>query len=209
VYGGILAVADPDCDPVLAYETLAGFSPPQLDFLIPLATRQAPHPREGAFGPWLTDVFDRWYEDDTQEIRIRIFDRIIRAAALGETRAPGADITATIVIESDGSIELTDSLKSAYDGAAATGLSVLRDSIADATEAATEKIAAWGWDTLPAGCSGCPAAPACGAWGTSTRWDGTSFAHPSVHCADISHLVRHVTARVRLDLAESAERKTR
>src|SRR5690606_11752167 len=89
---------------------------------------------DAPYGKWLTAVFDRWYGAPRRETRIRLFEEIINGLLGGtpRTEAVGLEPDRVIVIETDGAIEQTDALKSAFEGASATGLHVTTDSFDDA-----------------------------------------------------------------------------
>src|SRR3712207_3029032 len=124
---GLLRTVDPSTDPVACYEALLGYAPAQLDLLIPHATWSAPPPRDPAgsgtpHADWLIAVFDRWYVAPRQETGIRLFEDVIALVLGGSSRSEqvGLSPVAAVVVESDGSIELVDSLKSSYPGACYT-----------------------------------------------------------------------------------------
>jgi len=82
-----------------------------------------------AAGDWLVRLFDRWFDAPRKETSVRLLEEIINLVLGGASRSDqvGLSPSAVVVVETDGAIEQTDSLKSAYEGAAATGLSVLTD----------------------------------------------------------------------------------
>ena len=168
IYAGVLTTIDLRADPVSTYEALLDFAPPVLTSSSPTPTG---HPRPldnlmktAPYGTWLTAVFDRWYGAPSRETRIRLFEEIIHLL-LGwgsASEAVGLTPTSLVVIETDGSIEQSDALKSAYHNAAATGLNVTRDSF-DAVlrlpQIAARQI---GLEALGAECRACSVAQICG-----------------------------------------------
>ncbi len=133
-YAGILSVVSPDSDPLACYEQLAAFEPPSIDFLLPHANWQhPPQRRTGSATPladWLIAVFDRWYRT-RDAVPIRLFDDIISLLIGGSSRSEqvGLSPAAVLVVESDGAIEQIDALKTAYQGACATGLDIRNDDL--------------------------------------------------------------------------------
>jgi uncharacterized protein len=100
-------------------------------------------------------------------------------------------------------IEQVDSLKSAFDGAAETGLSVFESSFDDAL--ATPGMAArqLGTEALCQECRDCAVGNVCGGGYYPHRYRaGHGFLHPSVYCADLFRLISHVRDRVQEALAE-------
>ncbi|MFJ9080893.1 FxsB family cyclophane-forming radical SAM/SPASM peptide maturase [Streptomyces sp. NPDC102384] len=213
-YAGILAVTDPAQDPVATYESLLALAPPTLDLLLPHGNWSSPPPHwdrtRTVHGDWLCAVFDRWWAAGRRETRIRLFEECL-ALLLGlpaATESLGLTPFDAVVVETDGSIEQVDSLKSAYEGAAATGLDVFRHDFDQALRhpgvAARQSAAT----ALAATCRACPLLTVCGGGHYAHRYRaGSGFRNPSVYCADLQRFIRHVAARVAGDpvAAGSAE----
>ncbi|MEU6299986.1 FxsB family cyclophane-forming radical SAM/SPASM peptide maturase [Streptomyces erythrochromogenes] len=207
-YAGVLCVIDLDQDPVETYESLLAFAPPTVALLLPLANWSSPPPpgpspgrRPGGtpYADWLLAVFERWWHDGARRTRIRLFEEII-ALLLGlpaTTETLGLAPAATAVIETDGSIEQADSLKSAYEGAAATGMALDThsfDQLLDHPGFAARQL---GRDALAAGCRACELVEVCGGGHYPHRYRaGEGFRQPSVYCADLQVLIRHIAAAV-------------
>jgi uncharacterized protein len=108
------------------------------------------------------------------------------------------------VIETDGEIEQTDSLKTAYDGAPATGLDVFTHSLTEAAAHPEVLSRQRGLEGLSATCQACPVVQSCGGGLLAHRFSSTrdserglepGFANPSVYCGDLIDLITHVTDR--------------
>ncbi|MEU6310118.1 FxsB family cyclophane-forming radical SAM/SPASM peptide maturase [Streptomyces sp. NPDC047014] len=203
-YAGVLCVVDLAQDPVETYESLLAFDPPSLGLLLPLGHWSAPppghHPGRTPYADWLLAVFERWWHDGVRRTRIRLFEEII-ALLLGlpaTTETLGLAPAATAVIETDGSIEQADSLKSAYEGAAATGMALDThsfDQLLDHPGFAARQL---GRDALAPVCRGCALVEVCGGGHYPHRYRaGEGFRQPSVYCADLQALIRHIAAAVR------------
>ncbi|WP_329099075.1 FxsB family cyclophane-forming radical SAM/SPASM peptide maturase [Streptomyces sp. NBC_01439] len=202
-YAGVLCVVDLDHDPVETYESLLAFAPPSIGLLLPLANWSAPppghHPDRTPYADWLLAVFERWWHDGVRRTRIRLFEEII-ALLLGlptTTETLGLTPAATAVIETDGSIEQADSLKSAYEGAAATGMTLDThsfDQLLDHPGLAARQL---GLDALAARCRACELVDVCGGGHYPHRYRaGEGFRQPSVYCTDLQPLIRHIAAAV-------------
>ncbi|MGH3850719.1 MAG: FxsB family cyclophane-forming radical SAM/SPASM peptide maturase, partial [Pseudonocardiaceae bacterium] len=131
LFAGVLTVIDLSADPVSVYESLLEFAPPQMDFLLPHAHWSAPPPRHGAphnygYGEWLAEVFNRWYGAPRQETRVRLFGEVINLLLGGAstTEQVGLSAAAMIVVNTDGSLEQVDALRTTYSGAVQTALTV-------------------------------------------------------------------------------------
>ncbi|MFI2126909.1 FxsB family cyclophane-forming radical SAM/SPASM peptide maturase [Streptomyces sp. NPDC020299] len=205
-YAGILTVVDPTQDPVETYESLLGLRPPALDLLLPHGNWSAPPPHLGEerHGRWLCAVFDRWWDAGRRETRIRLFEACI-ALLLGmpaATESLGLAPFESVVVETDGSIEQVDSLKSCYEGAAETGLDVFRHGFDDVLRHPAVAARQTGEDALAAGCRACPLLRVCGGGQYAHRYRaGHGFANPSVYCADLQRFIRHVARRLTEDTA--------
>ncbi|MEW2317599.1 FxsB family cyclophane-forming radical SAM/SPASM peptide maturase [Streptomyces bauhiniae] len=198
-YAGVLTVVDPTTDPVGTYESLLALRPPALDLLLPHGNWSAPPPHAGEYGDWLCRVFDRWWSAGRRETRVRLFEECL-ALLLGlpaATEALGLAPFDAVVVETDGSIEQVDSLKSAYDGAAETGLDVFRHDFDQALAHPGVVARQTGLAGLAGRCRACPLVAVCGGGHYAHRYRaGGGFANPSVYCADLQRFIRHVAARL-------------
>jgi uncharacterized protein len=207
VYSGLLCVIDPANDPVEVYEALLEFAPPMVDFLLPQANWLVPPPRHGAPAPyadWLIAVFDRWYGTPHQETGVRLFQEIIHLLLGGQSISDqvGLSPVAYLVVDTDGSYQQADTLKSTTPGRPETGLNVFEHAV-DAVLAHPEVRARQaGIASLADGCQHCVLVRVCGGGNHTHRFgaDG-GFQHPSVYCPDLARLIQHVSGRVRSDLA--------
>ncbi|MCA1223737.1 FxsB family cyclophane-forming radical SAM/SPASM peptide maturase [Streptomyces sp. 8L] len=208
-YAGILTVVDPRTDPVELYESLLELAPPVIDLLLPHGNWTVPppgvpagapgDPRAAPYGDWLCAVFDRWWDAGRREVRVRLFEECVGLlfGLPGATESLGLDPLGAIVVETDGSIEQVDSLKSAYDGAAATGLDVFRHGFDDALRHPAVAARQSGAAALAPACRACPLLAVCGGGHYAHRYRaGSGFGHPSVYCADLDRLIRHAAARL-------------
>ncbi|MFD7864777.1 FxsB family cyclophane-forming radical SAM/SPASM peptide maturase [Streptomyces sp. NPDC059783] len=213
-FAGILTVVDPRTDPVEMYVSLLALRPPALDLLLPHGNWSAPPPgmpdlthlpmgpgsrRATPYGDWLCAVFDRWWAAPRRATRVRLFEECV-ALLLGlpaATESLGLDPLNAVVIETDGAIEQVDSLKSAYDGAAATGLDVFRHTFDEALGHPGVAARQAGARALADACRTCPLLTVCGGGHYAHRYRaGHGFRNPSVYCADLERLVRHVADRL-------------
>ncbi|WP_282702421.1 FxsB family cyclophane-forming radical SAM/SPASM peptide maturase [Streptomyces sp. CC219B] len=215
-YAGILCTIDLAADPLDVYRSLLALRPPGVDFLLPHANwggrppgrhRPAPTP----YGDWLADVFDAWWDAPRVPTRIRLFQEIA-ALLLGtasRAEAVGVSPLAAVVVETDGAIEQVDALRSAYAGASGTGLDVYRDSFDDALRHPGIAARQLGERALAEECRGCPVGKVCGGGNYVHRYaPDTGFRHPSVYCADLERLIRHIARRMTKTMRNSASPKS-
>jgi uncharacterized protein len=194
-YAGILCTIDVRNDPIAVYEALLAQEPPRIDLLLPHATWDEPPPLWTAGGTpyaeWLSRVHRRWLSDG-RPVPIRLFDAL-HATARGRdsgVESVGADRGDLAVVETDGSWEQPDSMKTAFHGAAATGLTVFAASVDDLVATPSMRHRQSGLAGLSATCRACPVVARCGGGLYAHRFrSGSGFDNPSVYCADLKGLV--------------------
>jgi uncharacterized protein len=109
------------------------------------------------------------------------------------------------VIETDGSLEQVDALKSAFAGAARINDGGEGNALDRATGEPAVIARQIGAEALGASCRACPIHRVCGAGHYAHRYlSGSGFRNPSVYCADLEKLIRHIESRVRADLRAAA-----
>jgi uncharacterized protein len=208
LFSGFLCTVDLRNDPLATYEALREHDPPCIDFLLPHGTRTDPPPGLPAgtgrtpYGDWLVTVFDHWYGQPQQHTRVRLFDSVL-AELLGGTssvESVGSGPAASIVVETDGGIEQSDLLACAFEGAAATGKHVDRDSFDDVLALPQLRAERAGPAGLCKTCRECNLVQVCGGGIRAHRYGPDGFDHPSVYCADLRRLIEHVRQRVAADL---------
>ncbi|GAA3701291.1 FxsB family radical SAM/SPASM domain protein [Nonomuraea antimicrobica] len=215
LFSGLLCTIDLRNDPLASYEALLEHRPPRIDFLLPLGNWSFPPPGRlpgsaaTPYADWLIAVFDRWYAAPHMETDVRLFSEIIQLLLGGRSNseAVGLSPVTVLVIDTDGTIELSDTVRSSSPGAASTGLRVDVNTFDDALllpEAAARQL---GEPALAQECRACDMRSVCGGGQFAHRYrSGSGFANPSVYCPDLLQLVRHIRSVVAADLAAQLER---
>jgi uncharacterized protein len=214
VYGGLLCTVDIRNDPIRVYRALLAEKPPRVDFLLPHSTWDSPpfrppvHPTP--YADWLAQIYDQWLSDG-RPVRVRLFESLISSGSGGPSGSEwvGLDRADLAVIETDGEWEQVDSLKTAFDGAPATGLSVFTHSVDEV--AALPEIARRqrGLADLCPTCQTCPVVKQCGGGLFAHRYrTGAGFDNPSVYCDDLKGLINYMNERP-VRAAASAQGSTR
>ncbi|UUU23385.1 FxsB family cyclophane-forming radical SAM/SPASM peptide maturase [Streptomyces sp. DSM 40750] len=217
LFAGILCTIDLRNDPVAVHDALAELAPPRVDFLLPHATWDEPPQRPAddgdgtAYARWLLAVHDRWTATG-RTMDVRVFDSVLRTLRGDSslTESLGLAPADLAVIETDGTFEQADSLKTAHDGAPATGLDVFAHSLDEVAAHPGIVARQQGLDGLAEQCRACPVVRSCGGglYAHRYRSDGSGFLNPSVYCSDLLSLItelrdRHMTDQsVRPALAE-------
>jgi uncharacterized protein len=211
LYSGLLCTVDLANDPAETYESLLRFEPPAIDFLLPHGTWESPPPGRfpdagTPYGDWLVTIFDLWYADSGRTV-VRLFQEIINLLMGGASASESVGLTPSslVVVETDGTIEQTDSLKVVGQGAAATGLNIVDHPFDAALRHPGMVARQLGRDALCDTCVACRFGRVCGAGLYPHRYrPGAGFRNPSVYCPDLYHLIGHIRSRLVGDLRRAA-----
>ncbi|MFG2146717.1 radical SAM/SPASM protein FxsBH, inactivated beta-hydroxylase extension form [Streptomyces sp. NPDC048696] len=204
---GLLCTIDVANDPVAVHDALIALDPPRIDYLLPHATWDAPPARPNGspteYADWILTAFDRW-EQQGGRVPVRLFESVLSTLNGGPslTESLGLAPTDLVVVETDGTLEQVDSLKSAYEGAAATGFDVFRHSFDEVAAHPGVRVRQLGLVGVGPECRECPVVRSCGGGLYTHRYRsahaerGTdAFAGPSVYCRDLEALIRGIEAR--------------
>ncbi|WAL73368.1 FxsB family radical SAM/SPASM domain protein [Kitasatospora sp. YST-16] len=202
LYAGLLCTVDVANDPIAVYEALVAEQPPRIDFLLPHATWDHPPVRPEGSGPtpyadWLLAIHRHWTAQG-RPVPVRIFDSVHRTlrGRSSLTESLGLDPADLVVVETDGTLEQADSLKTAYDGAPATGFDVFAHSLDEVARHPGLRERQSGLAGLAAQCRACPVVRSCGGGLYAHRYrTGGGFDHPSVYCGDLLKLITTIRDR--------------
>jgi uncharacterized protein len=209
IFAGVICVVDLENDPMETYESLVEFRPPAIDFLLPHGnwSRSPPQRRpdvaDEPYGRWLATIFDRWYSANTPEPGIRFFEEILNLSLGGASRVETVGLTPVglLVIDTNGSIEQTDALRSSYSGASALGLNVMSNSLDEAIAHPGIVARQIGIEALSRTCRECAVVNVCGGGFYPHRYRaGHGYRNPSVYCRDLRYLIEHIIQRVQQDV---------
>jgi uncharacterized protein len=200
LFAGLLAVVDLANDPVEVHDYLASFEPPVIDFGLPHGTHDAPPDRNDPdtpeYGVWMSRVYDAWLARPEYQHSVRMLEDIVAlsSGARGAVETLGLAPPASVVIESDGSVEGVDTLRSVEEGASWLGLDVFSDSFDAAIHhPKLQHRQEGGTAALSEECQRCPLVAVCGGGYLPHRFSAArGYRNPSVYCADLAHLIRHV-----------------
>ncbi|KUN76036.1 radical SAM/SPASM protein FxsBH, inactivated beta-hydroxylase extension form [Streptomyces griseoruber] len=202
LFSGVLCTVDVANDPVAVHDALTALRAPRIDYLLPHSTWDSPPPRpagaETPYADWLLAIFDRW-EQQGRPMPVRTFDSVLSTLRGGPslTEALGLAPSDLAVIETDGTFEQADWLKTAYAGAPETGYDVFRHGLAEFAEHPGLLARQSGLDGLSDTCRRCPVVRSCGGGLYGHRYSsGRGFDNPSVFCADLRSLVEGIADRV-------------
>ncbi|MFI9583247.1 FxsB family cyclophane-forming radical SAM/SPASM peptide maturase [Streptomyces sp. NPDC052236] len=198
LFAGLLCTIDVENDPVAVYDALVALDPPRIDFLLPHATWDVPPPRPGEsatpYADWLDAVYRRW-DRAGRPVPVRLFDSVLRTLR-GEsslTESLGLAPADLVVIETDGTFEQADSLKTAFDGAPVTGMDVFANTLDEVVQHPGMLARQQGIEQLSEQCRACPVVTSCGGGLYAHRYrTANGFDNPSVFCPDLRELIMNI-----------------
>ncbi|MFD4760442.1 hypothetical protein ACFWOJ_16605 [Streptomyces sp. NPDC058439] len=204
LFAGILAVVDLANDPVEVHDYLAGFQPPTIDFGFPHGTHDDPphrnDPALAEYGQWMSHVYEAWLAQPGLQHSVRMLEDIVALSSgvRSSVETLGLAPSSSVVIESDGSIEGVDTLRSVEEGASWLGLDVFSHSFDQALRHPKLLPRQHGVAALADKCQACPLVEVCGGGYLPHRFStARGYRNPSVYCGDLEYLIRHVQGSLR------------
>ncbi len=165
---GILSVVAPGADPLAIHHHFRSLGPSSISYLLPSYTHDTVGPIKERFGStpcadFLIPIFDEWWEERTGGPGIREFRNLCRVVLGGRSRLDtlGNPPLRFVCIETDGSLQGVDKLRSCEDGLSDIGLSVHDADFSEIAGASEFHSAVMAGLPLPTGCSGCPESRTC------------------------------------------------
>jgi uncharacterized protein len=206
---GFLCVMQPDVKPADFLEWVASLPVTRVDLLWPIHYTAANPPwtdsraryrRDPRYGRWLEALFEAWWVADRPEWDIDLFTRAVEAE-LGGQRATdmlGARSFASVIVNTDGAIEMADYFRTASDGGSATGYSILRDDFDALAHDKRFRKLHRAARAIPRSCRSCTHVRTCQGGTLSGRLDssGRVTARRSVLCYDHLRFFDSVARRV-------------
>jgi uncharacterized protein len=190
----VLCVINPESSGLDVYRQLLAIGIKRFDFLLPDVTHDNKILLYGHLGPhpvadYLLPVFEAWLEADDPSVNVRILQNLLVLVMGGRSLIDsfGNRRLSYVVIETDGSIDGLDILKSCGPGLTQTGLSVLRHEIDDlaSVDAVSARATTVGF-ALPEACRPCREVETCAGGYAPHRFSRRrGFDNPSVWCADL------------------------
>jgi uncharacterized protein len=204
LFAGLLAVVDLANDPVEVHDYLAAFEPPVIDFNLPHGTHDDPPHRDAPglpeYGMWMSSVYDAWLARPEYRHSVRMLEDIIALSSgvRSSVETLGLAPPTSVVIESDGSIEGVDTLRAVEEGASALGGHVSDRTFDEILSHPKLRHRQDVTGALADECQKCPLVEVCGGGYLPHRFSAErGYRNPSVYCADLEHLIRHVQGALR------------
>jgi uncharacterized protein len=203
---GVLTVANPAYSGVAIYKHLLEIGVRNMDFLWPdFHHDMLPPWPAGSLTQYYNEIFDAWYQAGDSKVSIRWFETVIEMLLGAQSRidALGPHPLAEVVVETDGSLEPLDVLRTCGNGMTRLGLNVLANDIEDLRATELFQLCLRNQNLLPEECHHCPVYSVCGGGYLPHRWGNSrGFRNPSVHSAELRSVIMHVQEVIRADLEE-------
>ena len=203
MFSGVLAVIDPESDPAEVYTALKATGAPSIDFLYRDGNHTAlPYKKARVdsteYGSWMSKILDLYLGDPEPPV-IRVLDDMIRLLLGGRAAKEGVGITdfGILVVDTDGSIQKNDTLKSTYSTADKfkSPWSVLQHRLSDVINDEDFKSYHVAQRPTSTTCASCPVVHVCGGGMPAHRWSAENqFDNPTVFCADQKLLIERIGA---------------
>ncbi|WDF57309.1 radical SAM protein [Mucilaginibacter sp. KACC 22063] len=203
--GGILMVINPKIPVNEFYKELKELEVRRLNLLFPdghydrlpdgFSAEQFGYDYYTPYADWLISLFNLWKADVNRPV-IRLFETLIEMLAGNANRGNqgfGRTKNGVVVIETDGGIEVTDSLRACYEGITRNGYNVHHNEIDDLFTEDIFKIYYNSHDLVAEQCLNCPMLDICGGGFLGNRFaNHNGFDNPTIYCKDIIRLVTHL-----------------
>jgi uncharacterized protein len=206
---GALAVVMPGEDGGRVYQHLRELGFSSMDMLLPDVTHDSWRKWYGECGPrpvarYLIPAFDAWFDEDDPSVSLRIFYGLLRKMLGGQmtSDAFGNAVLSYLIIETDGSIQPNDALRSCEPGITSTSANVLASGFDELERTAplAHRLLTTGIP-LAQGCKVCPEVRVCGGGYVPHRFArDNGFDNPSVWCSDILEVLGHIRRRTSLEI---------
>jgi uncharacterized protein len=205
-FSGVLSVINIQSNPQKIYDFLKEHKIKYADFLLPdCSYEKLPMGYEEGinqkilYADWLIVLFDQWFFDDKTRPKIRFFEQLVKIIiGLDEGfEYIGQQKSEFLIIETDGSIEVTGAFKVCGDGFTKKGFNINTHSLENALEDELTQRYIHGHENLCAKCQECPIVEVCGGGFVAHRYSqSNAFDNPSVYCLDLMKLIAHIQNKV-------------
>jgi uncharacterized protein len=204
LFGGALCVVNPELHGGELVDWFVDHGFDSFDFLLPDGNRvNLPQDWTGPepYRRFLLEAFDRWYEMGEDAPHVRKFELMLGALMGGRVQLDslGGDLRLLCVIESDGSIGVSDVAR-------ICGGPYSEDQVNIFDHPLDQHIPTYRIEEIQQlcdTCTTCPHAASCGGGYLPHRFDGVGFANPSIYCDALYALSERMTTVLRRDLPGS------
>lgn len=195
---GLISVIDINTNPIDVYNHYKSIGARVVSLLLPDNTHDTFDKNEsGLYGKWFNDLFREWYFD-TDKTKPEIWPlKHILSLILGMEKMGnelyGNTNNNTLIIETDGSIEVNDPLRVCRNGFTKNDFSVYKNNINDIYEDNLAKLYYSSHTNTCYTCENCSLYQVCGGGYILNRYSSRNgFDNPSIYCTDIVSIITHI-----------------
>ncbi|AXT62760.1 radical SAM protein [Aquimarina sp. AD10] len=147
------------------------------------------------YADWFIDLYKLW-KNDKERSKIYFFETLIKMV-MGEegigNQLIGRRTNGVVVVESDGSIEVVDSLRACFEGITRNEINVYKNNLEDLFEDKTFQIYYRAHDNVAEQCLNCPVFDICGGGFLGHRYSNENgFDNPTMYCKDMVRLISFI-----------------
>lgn len=213
---GILSVVQPGADPMRIHRHFLELGCGSISYLLPSETHDSVGPLRDKFGPtpcadFLIPIFDDWFYNRSANVSIREFWNLARVIMGGSSRLDtlGNPPLRFVCVETDGSMQGLDKLRSCEDGMSTMPLSVHDADFFQIAQVSPFHAQVMEGLPLPTDCRNCPERDTCAGGYLPNRYSkARAFDNPSVWCADLLALFAHARMRLGVSVEETRRRRS-
>ena len=187
----VISVINVDETPEMTYNHLTELSSDYVNFLLPDYTHDSFPYKPRVMGKWLIELYDLWISDPKRPT-IPFFNGLTNAI-LGSQKIINNEAHA-LIIETNGDIEVIDSLKGCGEGFTKTNMTIFDNEFEDLTKLPLGKLYFEDSDEkLCTTCLDCPMVSVCRGGRLVHRYKKENgFNNPSIYCNDMILLISHI-----------------
>ncbi|PTX61089.1 uncharacterized protein C8N46_105245 [Kordia periserrulae] len=147
------------------------------------------------YADWFIALYKIWKQDKTRP-KIYLFETLVKII-MGQkeigNQLVGRRTNGTLVLESDGSIEVVDSLRACFEGITRNEINVHTNQIEDIFEDDTFQLFYRAHDKVAEQCLNCPVYDVCGGGFLGQRYsEENGFNNPTIYCQDMVRLITFI-----------------
>lgn len=194
-YLNFVSVINVDESPQKNYASFKALGSSSINYLLTDYTHDnypySPEKNETPTADWLIQLFDLWIEDPKRRY-IHFFVGMINIL-LGRSNSESNEVT-SLVVETDGSLEVIDSLKACGDAFTKNDLNINNDELSDILDTPLGKLYYHeNVSKLCNKCEMCPVKDVCMGGRLVHRYSKENgFNNPSVYCKDLVMIIAHI-----------------
>ena len=147
------------------------------------------------YADWLIELFKTWKQDKTRPV-IKLFENVLEILFGDEhvgNQAFGLNSNGVVVIETDGGVEVADSIRACYEGITRNNINVHTHQIEDIFEDPLFEVYYDSHTLVAEKCMNCPVYDFCGGGFLGNRYAyRNGFDNPTLYCKDIIKLVTFI-----------------